>query len=119
MTEQNGKAAGKKQLIVNAFVEMCKLFENDIVGILKEARPLIRAQAVGISHRGSGDIQRIALGVLQTLITGLNWQLCWKKRASMAYSLQTYLVATMSIGSLWTLLSCLEHNVSAAKSPFR
>lgn len=40
MTEQNGKTARKKQLIVNAFVEMCELYETIV--ILEEARWLIK-----------------------------------------------------------------------------
>lgn len=89
MASQNGGTKGKKSLIVNAFVEMCKSFSRDLSKITTLTLP----QAVATSRQDYGDTQTTSLGNLPTSTTGWNWQSCSSKPASTESLSRTFLVS--------------------------
>jgi hypothetical protein len=79
MAATNGTSAGaqpkkgKKKLILNAFVMMCKMV-NSYLSVTNKAKNISSLQAVGINHRGYGVTQKINLTGSMILNTGKTLQ---------------------------------------------
>lgn len=89
MASQNGGTKGKKSLIVNAFVEMCKSFSRNCSKITILTLP----QAVATSRQDYGDTLTTSPGNSPTSTTGWNWQSCLSKPISMESLSRTFLVS--------------------------